>query len=338
MNLSEILLLTSVVGGLLSIPFVVTGPLSDNIPTGEMVLGMEAEDVETIPNKMTKVFSSDKFEKTYETAFGRFTMSISSNKVKQELSKPGMVTQVTEDIKKTVWKITTQACVLELVRTPDSVTQTCTTPDGELIKVKQRGEVTETFQGMNQDSVMETCAQAEETLQAEVEKMEQIKSESEIPSTETQNGDTTPINGGDDVVINEFLPDPEGSDSDSMPAGEWVELYNMRDEEVNVSGWVLYDSEDDNELYIETTNTDTGDTIIPVDGYLVVYRDGDGDFALGNTGDSVRLYDGYPVADSNLIDEVIYSSSTEGYSWVRNLDGTGTLEETSTPTPGAPNS
>jgi len=138
------------------------------------------------------------------------------------------------------------------------------------------------------------------------------------------------------VVINEFIPDPEGDDNAPMPEGEWVELYNLGDAEVNVSGWVLYDSVDTNELYITPENTNTGDTIVPANGWLVVYRDGDGDFSLNQDADEVRLYDGYPVADSNLIDETSYASSTTGQSWARIPDGTGEWQEAD-PTPGETN-
>ncbi|MBD3155985.1 MAG: hypothetical protein GF368_05020 [Candidatus Aenigmarchaeota archaeon] len=326
MNLSDILLLTSVVGGLLSIPFIVTGPLSDNIPTGEIVLGMEANDVENIPNKMTKVFSSERYEKTYETAFGRFILSIASNEVSQELSKPGMVTQVTEDIEKTVWKITTQQYSLEVIRTPDSVTQTCTTPDGELIKIKQRGEVTETFQGMSQDSVIETCAQAEESLQIEVEKMEQIKTESEIPSTETKES-------GVSILINEFMSNPDDEDM------EWIELYNPGESDLNLTGWTI---EDDS-----ASEESLDDFSISANGYLLLNKsDGDFGFGLTNTRDIIILRE-----DGVIVDQVAYgsfndgnvednppASSDDGNSTARVPDGSDSWQIDESPTPGQTNS
>ena len=109
---------------------------------------------------------------------------------------------------------------MEVIRTPDSVTQTCTTPDGELEKIKQRGEVTENFQGMNQDTVIETCAQAEIDLQEEVEKMEEIVEESEIPSTETKTSMGVKI-----TEIN--------------VSAEWVRLDNLGETDVDMEGWQL---------------------------------------------------------------------------------------------------
>jgi len=139
-----------------------------------------------------------------------------------------------------------------------------------------------------------------------------------------------------EVVINEYMPDPAGEDDASKPNGEWVELYNQGDTDVDVDGWYLYDSDDTHELPITSGNTNTDDTIVPAKGWLVVYRDGDSDFSLNQAADEVRLYDGYPVADSTLIDETSYSDSTEGKSWARIPDGSGGFQEKD-PTPGTAN-
>ncbi len=85
-----------------------------------------------------------------------------------------------------------------------------------------------------------------------------------------------------EIKINEFMPDPSGYDNAEMPNGEWVELYNMGEEDVNVSGWVLYDSYNYHELYIAPSNTNTGNTIVTPNGFLVVYRNGDDGFSLNN--------------------------------------------------------
>ncbi len=133
------------------------------------------------------------------------------------------------------------------------------------------------------------------------------------------------------LAITEFLPSPIGGDDAPMPQGEWVELYNPGSTPVDARGLVLYDSNDDNELFISDTKTLTG-TVIPPRSYLVVYRSGDSDFALNNDGyDEVRLF-----ADSSrqaLITSTSYSGSADGMSW-SNLSGIWAL---TAPTPGAPN-
>lgn len=140
-----------------------------------------------------------------------------------------------------------------------------------------------------------------------------------------------------DIVLNEFIPNPTGADTALMPEGEWVELYNNSEVSVDVGNWVIYDDTDSNELYITNLNTNTGLTVVPAHGYLVVYKNGDSDFSLNNTSDSVRLYDGYPVASHNLIDFYNYAQAkSEGFSYARIPDGVGNWVDP-VPTPGEPN-
>lgn len=121
------------------------------------------------------------------------------------------------------------------------------------------------------------------------------------------------------IEINEFMPDPIGDDDFDMPNGEWVELYNSGNMPLNLKDLVLYDNDDSHELYITDTDTLQGTTIL-AKGYLVIYRNGDSDFNLNNNGaDEIRLYDGYPVAGSNLIDSLTYSNTIENKSW-SNID------------------
>lgn len=190
-------------------------------------------------------------------------MRIAAGEVFQQLSKPGKVTIVTEDTEKTIWKITTQQYQLQITRTPDSVEQICTTPDGELEKVKERGEVTESFKGMNQDQVTEVCAQAELDIQEEVEKMEQIKSESEIPSTETK----TSVGGG--VKIKEI-----------NVSAEWVKLENSGDNNVNLDSWKLMNGK---ESGTGTYTYTFGNFSLASNGYVYVYSDDAGQINCTDT-------------------------------------------------------
>src|SRR3989338_6201334 len=140
------------------------------------------------------------------------------------------------------------------------------------------------------------------------------------------------------VVINEFTPNPAGADDAAMPEGEWVELFNPTSVSVDVDGWVLYDSSNSNELVISSANTDTGDTILPSKGFLVVYRNGDGDFILNNSsGDSVRLFDAAIGSGGALIDSHAYAISVpENKSFARVPDGSPNWIDPD-PTPGSPN-
>lgn len=140
------------------------------------------------------------------------------------------------------------------------------------------------------------------------------------------------------VVINEFLPNPVGPDKAKKPHGEWIELYNKGNADIDVAGWVLYDNNDGHELYITPENTNTGNTLLPVGGFLVVYRNGDSGFALNNIGgDSVRLYNGEINKGAKLIDSYTYTiNALEGKSFARIPDGSDNWQDP-LPTPGEPN-
>lgn len=121
------------------------------------------------------------------------------------------------------------------------------------------------------------------------------------------------------LKITEIMPDPFGDDDSSKPLGEWVEIYNSGKDPIYLGGLVLYDKEDDHELYITNSNTDT----LKLCGgcYAVVYCDSDSDFDLSKTEDKVRLYTGYPVAGSTIIDEVSFSNAVEGMSFSKFDEG-----------------
>ena len=118
------------------------------------------------------------------------------------------------------------------------------------------------------------------------------------------------ITAGKMVVLNEFLPHPDGiaygfdfgSDSDDMPQGEWVELYNNSTEAVDLAGWYLRDSTDGdgNKTNITALNTAPASTTIAGKSWLVIYMN---DAIYNNTGDTVRLFDDENVlVDSHSYD------------------------------------
>ncbi|MBU1993056.1 lamin tail domain-containing protein [Patescibacteria group bacterium] len=146
------------------------------------------------------------------------------------------------------------------------------------------------------------------------------------------------------VVINEFLPNPAGADKDLMPEGEWVELYNRSDFDIDVNEWYLYDDLDSHPLRISAVNSDNdedvgdeGETIVPSHGWLVVYLNGAYNGWLNNGGgDAVRLYDG-PVDSGQLIDSYSYvGNAPENKSFARIPDGSDNWFDP-IPTPGRPN-
>ena len=125
-----------------------------------------------------------------------------------------------------------------------------------------------------------------------------------------------------EIIINEFLPNPEGTDSE----GEWIEIKNGGLTSVDLSGWQLDDSEEGSSPYLipEGVSIEAGQ-------YLVFYRQETG-IALNNDGDSVRLL--YP--NGKEASSLSYSEyAKEGISYAR--DSKGNWFWTTTPTPGEEN-
>ena len=80
------------------------------------------------------------------------------------------------------------------------------------------------------------------------------------------------------VVLNEFLPNPDGNkyghdfgeDGDLMPKGEWIELYNNDEISHDLTDWYIEDLAGDI-VYITASNTQPATTTIAAKGWLVVY-------------------------------------------------------------------
>lgn len=128
-----------------------------------------------------------------------------------------------------------------------------------------------------------------------------------------------------DIVINEFLPNPKGPDSD----GEFIELKNLGSSSVDISEWIVSDS---SQTAYVIDSADFTSTDIIAGGFFVVDREISG-IALNNSGgDQIELYQ----PDGTLLDEVFYSGSIEeGESYSRQSDGN--FIWTTTPTPAEEN-
>jgi len=123
------------------------------------------------------------------------------------------------------------------------------------------------------------------------------------------------------VVINEFLPNPVGTDTGD---NEFIELYNYGDTAADITGWTLKDA-----FGTTTSYTITG-TIEPGE-FKVFWRNETG-ITLNNDEDMIYLNN----SAGTIVDSYHYTSSTEGKSWARIPDGTGDFVEAD-PTPGAKN-
>ena len=139
------------------------------------------------------------------------------------------------------------------------------------------------------------------------------------------------------VVLNEFLPSP-ASDWDGNGVAdaddEWVELYNLGDAPVDISGWWL-DDEDDSQQRAPDGSAPymlpVGSTI-PAQGFLVVFRSTSG-VTLSNSGDDMRL-----IGPADYEVEAFSFGST-GYdiSWSKTVDGGDQWINSYPPSPGTSN-
>lgn len=127
------------------------------------------------------------------------------------------------------------------------------------------------------------------------------------------------------LVINEI----NYNSSDEKPSGDWIEIYNPNSYEVDVSGWILKD-DDDNHTFSIPENTQIG-----AGGFLIIARDSDQfnatyqnvenvignlSFGLSSSGDIVRLFND----QMELQDSVAFSPE---FPWPAEANGGGyTLE------------
>jgi len=108
-------------------------------------------------------------------------------------------------------------------------------------------------------------------------------------------------------------------------AGDWFEIYNPNKYKVDISGWRVYDGEDNNPMIFRPN------TVIDGNAYLVICesiplfekahpkvynRLGGMGFKLSNDGEVIKLYD----AENKFVDSVSYKDKKP---WAENADGDG---------------
>ncbi|MBC8235397.1 CotH kinase family protein [bacterium] len=141
---------------------------------------------------------------------------------------------------------------------------------------------------------------------------------------------TAPIADSSPVVINELmafntqsLTDPQGENDD------WIELYNVSDQEINLSGMYLSDNKDNLRKWAFPDNT-----IIPPKGYLIVWADEDGkdqpelhaNFKLSKNGEAVMLID-KDERGNKILDSMEFGKQEKDIAYGRFPDGTGNFKQ-----------
>lgn len=133
----------------------------------------------------------------------------------------------------------------------------------------------------------------------------------------------------DNIFISEIFPDPAGEDNTASSSGEFIELYNFSERDVDLAGWVLGD---ESQRRSEFKNQN----IIKAKGFLVIYRSESG-LALNNDSDEASLFQPFKTKPSRTVK---YEKAKEGFSYSLDFESLGKGEKyfwTITPTPGALN-
>ena len=132
--------------------------------------------------------------------------------------------------------------------------------------------------------------------------------------------DEDPINK--DIVINEFMAVNSYTAADQDGEyDDWIELFNLTSEEINLSGYYLTDSK--NNL---TKWKFPDGTSITGKGYLIIWADGDTtqsglhtNYKLSSLGEKVILL----TPEMETIDKVEYNAQSSELAYARVPNGTG---------------
>ena len=146
---------------------------------------------------------------------------------------------------------------------------------------------------------------------------------------------------GPSVVINELMADNDNTLAD--PQGDyddWLELYNLTDTAVSLTGMYLSDKEDEPTKWAFPENTE-----IPANGYLIVWLDEDGEdapdglhanFKLSKGGEIVMFVD-TEAQGNQVLDSITFGDQEMDVAFGRWPNGTGDFQVVQA-TPGAENS
>jgi len=141
------------------------------------------------------------------------------------------------------------------------------------------------------------------------------------------------IHADSNIVINEILPNPEGGTNEEKEK-EWVELYNVSSNDVDVNGWVLCDVA--NHILIISSEYTGGPTIVKANSWLLINRKGS-TFSLNNSDETISLFNSSSCGE-NLVDSVNYESTIEEEKSIGRIpDGTGDFVKNLEKSPGSAN-
>jgi spore coat protein CotH len=128
--------------------------------------------------------------------------------------------------------------------------------------------------------------------------------------------------GPEKISINEFMASNDGIIKDEFDEAEdWIELFNLTNQDINMTGYSITDKADNPVKYVFPEGT-----VIKANGFLIVWADEDSstgslhaNFKLSASGEDVLLFDN----NQNLLDQVSFGEQTLNKSAARKPNGTG---------------
>lgn len=103
-----------------------------------------------------------------------------------------------------------------------------------------------------------------------------------------------------EIVINEILASPEGSDLDN----EYIEIFNQNSFKVDISGWLMQDIEGATNVFVFPE-----ETLIETKGFMAFFRP-QTKISLNNSGDGLKLQN----PNHELVDEISFEKALQGKS------------------------
>ena len=143
------------------------------------------------------------------------------------------------------------------------------------------------------------------------------------------------------VRINEVSAANNSYIDENGKKGDWVELYNTTDKEIDVEGMYLTDDLDKPEKYQITKGSTKANTIIPAHGYLIIWCDKrattngglHASFKISDDGGEMALM----AADKSWKDVITYDAHDANSTVMRYPDGCADVYITNVPTIGLSN-
>lgn len=309
MNIGDITVIISVLAGMIAIPFAASSvTVADDYKYGLATIlnstpDFAANSSSSIPTLISKTVSDEGIKYIYRTPYGEFSILISPEKFEETLLKAGKKVSSLQSSSEQVWELSMPSESLIINHNNQKIIETYRNLDGYLRITKENGWTSQDKSGTaTEEELLAGMLRLESELNETISLMKNM-------SEKILNANaSTPVIQSQSVVINEFESNPAGDDTNN----EWVELYNPTTEDINMTGWKIYNKNiNSRDIPYNTT--------IKANSYYVLNITGD--FITNDVGDQLTLKN-----DTVIIDVTSLKSDTANNDkcWARVPNGIDT--------------